>query len=423
MPTNFGPQITDKQVAALPVREKAYHHTLGAVPGFTCCVNPSGSRSFHVWYRTKSSRPRRVHLGSFPATTVMEAFRRARDIRSAVEAGRDPAQELQDKVAAERRDRSETIEAILPMFYEQHCQRLKSHDEIRWRFGKYVLPYLPKKPVRHYSRRDIAELVDCVARLHGPATARSAYAWVKVFFEFCDRKALIDENASPCRHIHVPEAVRRERVLDDDELRLIWRASRRLPLMYGGFVRLLMLTGQRRREVAGMHRAELNGSLWTIPAGRMKGQRGKVRDHEVPLSTRAVKLIEELPKVGQHVFCTGFDGNDQPITSFGYVKDRIDQEMAAPDAALAGSIEPWTFHDIRRTMRTRMSDLGIPPHVAERVIAHAVGGKVEQTYDRHMFRAEKAAALQAWDDALAAITGDDPEKKSAPKLTLVSSAA
>jgi integrase len=150
------------------------------------------------------------------------------------------------------------------------------------------------------------------------------------------------------------------------------------------FVRMLLLSGQRLREVAEMTWAEVNldTALWTIPPERMKGDAA----HEVPLAPAAVEILKSLPRwTGQCVF--SITGGERPITGFSKMKEKID--------ALMPGVAAWRFHDLRRTMRTGLGGLPIPANVAELCIGHAQPG-LHKVYDRHSYREEKRRALDAW---------------------------
>jgi integrase len=165
----------------------------------------------------------------------------------------------------------------------------------------------------------------------------------------------------------------------------LWQLTEGLGYPAAPFVRLLLLTGQRLREVAEMSWSEvdLEKTLWVIPPERMKGTAA----HEVPLAPATVALLKSLPRWhGDFVFST--TGGERPISGFSKMKSRI-------DAAMKESIAPWRFHDLRRTMRTGLGALPIPSNVCELCIAHAQPG-LHQVYDRHSYREEKRRALQLW---------------------------
>jgi integrase len=172
--------------------------------------------------------------------------------------------------------------------------------------------------------------------------------------------------------------------LSEAEIRTIWNATEGLGYPAAPFVRLLLLTGQRLREVANAQwqKFNLDAELWTIGPERMKTGSA----HEVPLAPAAVELLKSLPRfTGPFVFST--TGGERPISGFSKMKLRLDAAMPR--------IAAWRFHDLRRTMRTGLGALPIPANVAELCIAHAQPGS-HAVYDRHSYREEKRRALELW---------------------------
>jgi integrase len=210
----------------------------------------------------------------------------------------------------------------------------------------------------------------------------------------------------------IGKPVIRNRILSDSELRAVWNAcsgrgdagalkdtrQRRhawgnptnLGYPYGPLIRLLILTGQREREVAELRWSELNlvESLWIIPAERMKSDRA----HQVPLASDALALLSSLPRFsGDFVFTTS-DGQ-KPVNGFSRTKERLD--------ALS-CVTEWRIHDLRRTMRTHLSALPIEDRVREQMIGHAQPG-LHKVYDLHSYRAEKLRGFELWENRLRSI--------------------
>jgi integrase len=188
----------------------------------------------------------------------------------------------------------------------------------------------------------------------------------------------------------------RDRVLSDSELATVWRAAGALEAPYSAFVKLLILTGARRNEVARMRWAELDleGKTWILPAARTKNG----REHLVPLSNAAAGLLRGLPRVAgaEYVFTLSGRG---PITAFDNVKKRLPADMPA-----------WTYHDLRRSMASGMARLGVNLPVIERCLNHVSGSfaGVAGVYQRHGFEDEKRAALETWGVHVEAIAAGRP---------------
>jgi len=201
--------------------------------------------------------------------------------------------------------------------------------------------------------------------------------------------ALDDEliEANPAARIDALEERRRQHALTDPEVVEVWNAVDGLAPNICALFRLLILTGQRRGEVAGMRWAELDPDtgLWTVSERRMKAG----LTHEVPLPPQALGIITALPRMAGSPFVFPGRFGAKPIVNFDLSKARLDE-------ILGPKVRPWRIHDLRRTMRSGLSRLKIPYEVAERVVAHITGSKVSQTYNVWDYRAEKAEALRAW---------------------------
>jgi integrase len=216
--------------------------------------------------------------------------------------------------------------------------------------------------------------------------AAQTAAYGKATFGWALRRGSVASN--PFINLPVAPTTKRERVLSDDELASLWRATS--GESFNGIVRLLILSGQRRDEVAGMTWAELSGDLstWTIPASRAKN--GAI--HIVPLSEPAQELLRSLPKFDGLVF-PGLRGAFN-----GWSKAK-----AALDAR--SGVTNWRLHDLRRTMATGLQRLGVRLEVTEQVLNHIAGSRagIVGVYQRHDFAAEKRAALEAWGEHVMAI--------------------
>ena len=195
----------------------------------------------------------------------------------------------------------------------------------------------------------------------------------------------------------------RTRILTEPELRAFWAATGAMPYPWGPYFRLLLLTMQRRSELAEAHRSEidLQRALWTIPSVRMKMDSVQV----VPLAPRALGLFASLPTFsrGPCIFSTTFGA--KPISGFGKAKRALEKLMLfelRKSQGESATLEPWGLHDLRRTGRTALSSLPIPETVKELVIAHAKRG-LHKVYDQHAYIDEKRQALTLWEARLLGI--------------------
>ncbi len=197
------------------------------------------------------------------------------------------------------------------------------------------------------------------------------------------------------------ETKSRDRTLTDTELRLMWRAAEWLGYPYGDLIRALMLSGQRVRELSGSRWPEIENDVLTVPAERMKAK----RKHSLPLTSCMLELLNKVPRFtgGDYIFTVS--GGVRPVGGISSNTRRaLDRAIAEQRKAegITGEMEPFRVHDVRRSVRTRLSTLGIKPFIAEQVIAHTQTG-VHAVYDLHTYDSEKLGALTAWEKALKAI--------------------
>jgi integrase len=268
---------------------------------------------------------------------------------------------------------------------------LESHFAVHW------------QPLRNWSLHDIDRkaVADCLNELvakRGAATANRARASLSGFFRWAMGNGLADANPVVGTNI-APESGPRERALDDDELADIWRACQDTD--YGRIIRLLVLTGQRRQEVAGMADSEIDlpRRLWTLPGERTKNR----REHTVPLSGAALTVIASQPRRVDRDLLFG-DGSG-PFSGWSSCKTRLDARITA--ARKAGGRPPmkaWIVHDLRRTVRTGLGKLNVAPHICEAVINHLPPTLI-QTYDRNTYEREKRQALNAWAQHVSDLVG------------------
>lgn len=361
--------------------------------GLYLVVQPSGTKSWAVRYITGGGARRKVTLGPVlvkrseaqegpipigAAHTLKEARRAAAAVVGRVAQGADPAGERRAAIAPAP---ERTVAALFER-WKRSIELKRSAKEIRRRFDKHVIPVLAQRRVDGITKADIASLCDGI---NAPVMANRVFENLRLFFNWCVDRGVID--ASPITGMRKPNPdheIERQRVLADAEIRLIWRAAGKVGQPFGPLVRLLILTGQRRGEVAGMSDAECDGSLWTIPGERTKN--GNV--HTVPLTNAALAELEAIERVGENglVFTTN---GKTPVSGWSRFKRRLDEEANVAD---------WTLHDLRRTTATGLQRLGVPLQVTEAVLNHISGSRdgIVSIYQRHAYDTEKRDAIQIW---------------------------
>ena len=372
---------------------------------------PSGSKSWAYRYR-HNGKPKKLTLGTWFAgegecptvalgmpLTLAGARKLAVDAASQVASGIDPAAaRFNDQRAAEQRD-ADKIENAISDFIRLHAKRHTKEYSARQaeRFLNYeVVSKWRGRAVQSVTRRDIIQLLDAIVERGSPISANRTLSHLSKFFSWCVGRDIIE--TSPCIGIARPSPEKaRERVLTDDELKLVWFASDKVDGPFGALVKMLILTLQRRGEVAGMARRELEGDIWTIPAARAKNSVETV----VPLSPEALSVLATVQERGAYVFTvTG----EKPMTSFYRSTERLNTAIAALNGGKP--LEHWTVHDLRRTGATGMQKLGTPMHVTEKILNHTGGSfkGIVKVYQKFDYADERRAALEAWSRHVMSLT-------------------
>jgi integrase len=253
------------------------------------------------------------------------------------------------------------------------------------------------KRLSEITKPQIHSLLDSIVDRGSPIAANRVLAQFRVLCGWAVQRGILDR--SPCEGIKAPASEKgreRERVLDAGETRLIWDAVHALGWPSAPFVRLLILTGQRRDEIGGLRWSELDldARVWRLPGERSKNRRA----NEIPLSDTVLEIIKSQPRVERVDLVFSTNGKT-PISGFSPMKVRLDKairEMAG--SRLAAPVADWCLHDLRRSAASGMAELGIAPHVVEAVLNHKSGviRGIAAVYNKYSYGPEKRAALDAW---------------------------
>jgi integrase len=269
-------------------------------------------------------------------------------------------------------------------------------------FGADLLP-LRTRPVDEIARRDLRELLDAIVSRGRAPHAHHVLAYLRPALAWALARELI--TANPADGIPDPDPRRREartrdRYLDDREIALFWRGCEHIGWPFGSLFQLLLLTAQRRDEVAEARRRELDldKALWTLPRERSKND----KEHLVHLSKPAIEILRGLPRLEGEDFLFTTNGIT-PVSGFGRARDRLARAMRDLSQVGQGgrdgpTLAPFTLHDLRRTAATGMAGLGIAHEVLDRVLNHTEGkiSGVARIYNRFAYLDERKAALEAW---------------------------
>lgn len=395
----------------------------GLLVGLYLVVQPSGAKSYAVRYRHEG-QSRKYTIGTHPKIDLKTARKLGeKALRDAAE-GRDPAGEKQASRQAakatdadEARKQRDLFENVARQFIERYAKPravAKGRPEA-WRetgrilglrpdpdnperlveVGGDVIPVWKGRRVQDITKRDVNELLDGIVDRGAGIMANRTLAAIRKLFNWCVSRDIIA--ASPCTLIDPPaEEKSRDRILADEELKLVWEAAGAEGWPFGPLVKMLILTGQRLTEVGEMRWDELDleKKVWTLTGDRVKnGER-----HEVPLSQVAVEILTALPRIKStrgYVFTTG---RDAAVSGYSRAKGRLDAAIANATPEGSKAPEHWTFHDLRRTMASGMARLGVALPVIEKVLNHTSGTfrGIVGVYQRHSYAEEKRAALDRW---------------------------
>jgi integrase len=375
--------ISVRNVEALAPGEALWDR---AVRGFG--VRRQISQAVYVVKYRAGGRQRFYTIGAHGKWTPEQARREARRVLGLVATGVDPC-DAKAQVASQAAD---TLRSVIDRYLAvaQTWQRPHTHSETRHYLLDSWSP-LHRTSIFSIRRRDVAVRVAEIALASGAVSAARARSKLSALYNWAIAEGY-EIAANPVAGTNRPvEPKPRDRVLTEAELRAVWRACG--DDAYGSIVRLLLLTGQRRQEVGGMCWSEINtsveistssasGDVWIIPAARCKNH----REHTVPLSPMALRIIAAQPRQGDRVFA--------PLGWSAY-KAALDARLAADGVTMP----PFIIHDLRRTVATMLVDrLGVLPHIVEAILNHASGHRsgVAGIYNRARYSAEMRTALDRW---------------------------
>jgi integrase len=391
--------------------------------GLYFIVQASGVKSWALRYRRKTDGKSIKHtIGSYPMLSLKDARSKATELRAEIERGADPHG---DKVVARRR--ATEVDDSFQVVVRRYIADMQRRQKRSWEWYARLLGLAPNGTpdtlaiirdgstdqrgrrrislVDRWGARRIgdvtdADIIDALDRVsaHAPILANRLHAVLSALFGWAKGKRLVASN--PCTDLDRPaEEHPRDRVLNDKELRKVWLAAGELGHPYAGIVRLLILTGQRRNEIADLRWSEidLEERALHLPAARTKNARA----HDVPLSAQALAIVAGLPRLVDADLV--FTIKRKPITGFSRMKEKLDAATGVAD---------WTLHDLRRTVASGLQRLGVRLEVTEAVLNHRSGSTagIVGVYQRHDYAAEKRDALQRWADHVDALVSGKTAK-------------
>jgi len=387
------------------------------LPGFGLMITANGARSYVVQYRNADGVSRRITING--SRKFATAKREAKAILGKVAHGGDP---LADK-KKQREARADTLRRIVEDEYlaDSDVKKLRSVKAKHWTFERYLFPTLGSRPIAEIKRSEIVRLLRNIKAKHGYGAADDAFKMLSRFFTWYVPNADDDFRSPIVRGTWSQTKGEGSRTLADDEIRILWNVASEGRNPYDYFIRFTLLTATRRNEAAQIRRGELSpdGTEWTIPAARYKGQDGKsAHAHLIPLSPLARDVLTSAPvlqvsgKDSKYVFTTN---GTSPISGFSKFKLTLDKRLVAAletegDATRKRIIaalndrypgkhyqpfdDKWQTHSLRKTARTLLSRIAVDKPIAEKCLGHVEGGIVG-VYDHHEAKSQKRTAFEA----------------------------
>jgi len=370
--------LTDLQIKKLKPKNKQYELPDGG--GLFIRIMPSGVKTWSFRY-TFDGNPRRMSGGHYPAVSLLNARERLASALKDVERGIDPI--IKAKEEKTKRKAAPTFQDLLDEFLEIELQYKPSGKARKRLVEKDIIPSWEKRKVTAITRRDAVILLDDV-RKRAPITANRLQGVLVRMFNFASERGMIEH--SPLTGLRRGKESARSRVLNDDEIKKLWEGldleNKNIDIyrLTKLALKAILLTGQRPGEVVAMEWDQLDNDFWTIPGEKRKT--GEV--NKIPICPMLAEVIEQAKTYSsdsKYVFRSTMHKDAKkkevkPITRGSMAKAILRHSEAI------GINEPFTPHDLRRTLRTRLAEIGVTDIVAERVLGHKLQG-VLGVYNRH----------------------------------------
>jgi integrase len=386
-------KLTDKTIAALTLRPGERERLIADddMTGLRLRLRAGAKGITRTWvYKYSQNGQQRSFTFDHGGHSLAVARKRAGELQARLRLGQDPAQErAQGRVRA-----TETMGAVLPAYLEQKrlALRPRSYGEVERHLLKYHKP-LHTHPLRNITPAMVATRYAAIAAVSGLTTANNSWRSLHAFFDWALRQGLVERN--PAIGVERAPDRKRDRVLTAAEIKAVWQATAG-DGDYNKIIRLLLLSGCRASEIAGLRWSEVFSDRLVIAAERVKNGRA----HVVPIVPAIAAILEQCQRRPDSDFVFGRDPA-RPFTGWGASKEALDARLKNAGVAMAG----WTTHDLRRTFVTGVCELGIAPHVAECAVNHISGfrGGVAGTYNYAVMEAPVRHALTVWAEHVLAI--------------------
>jgi integrase len=389
--------IVVEKAKATPGARREIFDGPGGISGFGLRIGESGAKSFILLYRF-GGRVRRLTIGRHPVVSLADARTKARKALERVEHGIDPAAEEADHKERGR----DTVAAWVEKFIERWAKpRNRTWRPIEQMFGRDVLPRWGERPITSITKRDVLAMLDEIVDRGSPIAANRTLAHVAKFTKWLVDRGVLQVDFAAGVKMPAPERSRTRR-LSHDEIAALWAAWDPMGYPFGVIGKVLLLTAQRRGEVASMRwdQLDLRRRVWILEAADTKTE----EEHLLPLTDMVIEILAGVPRVDglPLLFPASRAGSTSAVSGFSKAK--------ATASRLSG-VTGWTWHDLRRTCRSELARLGVTSAVGERILNHSGGeGEIERVYNVHNYLPEMRRALEMWSGEVARIVTAEPAK-------------
>jgi integrase len=381
---------------ALPAGKSEHFEWDPDMPGFGVRLRGK-SKAWTVQYRI-GKQQRRESLGDVRKVTLEDARKIARQRFAKVELGVDPGAERDARARAQL-----TLGKVVARYLDAKEGMLRANTfkaaqvyfSVKWK------PLLGQ-PIDSIKRADVAARLQEIIKAHGRVSAARARAYLSALFSWAMREGLCETNPVIATNDPAEGIEPRERVLDDAEIKAIWRGC--FDDDFGRIVRLLLLTGCRREEIGALKWNEINFEAGTITVA---GERTKNhRTLTLPVPPMVLDILRAVPRRDDREYVFGGQkGGEMGFAAWSWCTLALHARIATAQGKM---LNRWTLHDLRRTMRTGLGKLGVAPHIAELAINHVKGG-VQAIYDKYTYQPQIKAALALWaQHVIAIVEGREP---------------
>jgi integrase len=371
-------RLTDLTIKNLSVPDGRKTYFDDSLTGFGIRITPRSKTWVLVIHR--HNRNEWETLGKYSIVSLAAARKAAADRLASIQLGQDSLSP--DLSFAE----------AFALFKQTHTahKRASTRTETERLIQKHLIPKLGHRPLSSITTQDLTQLIDRL--LPTPGICWHTFAAARLIFGWATKRRLIQR--SPLESVPSPaKSAPRERVLAPDDLVLVWRASESLRGKFGLILRLLILTGQRRNQIASLHAEWIDHERRTIsfPSQVMKGGRA----HTIPYGDLTVGILKSLPPSG---LLFAAPASYTPYSAFSAAKQTLDRK-------LGDTIAPFVLHDLRRSFASAWQAIGVPIEVTETMLAHRSGSfaGIVSVYQRHDYLPEMRAAVETWEQFLATL--------------------